>query len=337
MNLYLVRAGRHGEREKAALDGGFVTGGWNELPDLSDVQKREELEALFTRTNPDLSRNQARNYIGQIWIFIHEICKGDLVALPLRSRSAIAVGEVTGDYEYNKKIAEGVKHLRKVRWLKIIPRSDFDQDLLYSFGAFMTVCKIKRNNAVERIQKLLKGEQITPQPATSIESELEAGNYVIDLEQFGRDQISYYIARKFKGHALARLVEAVLKAEDYYTFSSSPGPDGGVDILAAKGSLGFDQPKICVQVKSSDSPVDVRTLRELQGVMTKVRAEHGLLVAWGGYNSKTEQEAKDAFFSIRLWDSADLIDAILKHYEKFSDELKAELPLKRTWSLVWEA
>ena len=32
-----------------------------------------------------------------------------------------------------------------------IPRSRFDQDLLFSFGAAMTVCQIKRNNAEERI------------------------------------------------------------------------------------------------------------------------------------------------------------------------------------------
>lgn len=35
-----------------------------------------------------------------------------------------------------------------------------------------------------------------------------------------------------------------------------------------------------IQSKSSASPVDVRILRELQGVMQKVGATQGLLVAW---------------------------------------------------------
>ena len=158
----------------------------------------------------------------------------------------------------------------------------------------------------------------------------------IDIEQYSRDEIVKFIGRKFKGHDLARLVEAVLSAQGYVTLKSDPGPDGGVDILAGAGPLGFDNPKICVQVKSSANPVDVKVLRELQGVMTKVRAEQGLLVSWGGFNNKAIQEARDAFFSIRLWDSGALLESIFNHYEHFDDELKAELPLKRLWGLVAE-
>ena len=93
--------------------------------------------------------------------------------------------------------------------------------------------------------------------------------------------------------------------------------------------MGFDNPKICLHVKSSANPIDVKVLRGLQGVITKVRGEQGLLVSWGGSNNNAMQEARNAFFSIRLWDSGDLLEAIFKHYEKFSDELKAEPSLKR--------
>ena len=48
------------------------------------------------------------------------------------------------------------------------------------------------------------------------------------------------------------------------------------------------------------------------------------------------EEARDAFFTIRLWDAGALLEAIFKNYEKFDDELKAELPLKRIWGLVLE-
>ncbi len=74
----------------------------------------------------------------------------------------------------------------------------------------------------------------------------------------------------------------------------------------------------------------------LVGVMTKVRAEQGLLVAWGGFNNQCVQEARDAFFSIRLWDQGDLLGAIFKYYGQFDDELKTELPLKKIWALVIE-
>lgn len=232
----------------------------------------------------------------------------------------------------HKQLAENVKHVRQVKWLKNIPRSAFDQDLLYSFGAFMTVCQISRNDAENRVKKLLQIKDyrvdvdVTPEP----------GEEAIDIEQYSRDEIVKHIGRKFKGHDLARLVEGVLHAQGYVTLKSNPGPDGGVDILAAAGALGFDNPKICIQVKSSSSQVDVKVLRELQGVMTKVRAEQGLLVSWGGFTNKAVQEARDSFFTIRLWDAGALLEAIFKNYEKFDDELKAELPLKRLWGLVLE-
>lgn len=48
------------------------------------------------------------------------------------------------------------------------------------------------------------------------------------------------------------------------------------------------------------------------------------------------QEAKNLYFSVRLWDQGNIIDEIIEHYENFNDELKAELPLKRIWTLVSE-
>jgi restriction system protein len=65
-------------------------------------------------------------------------------------------------------------------------------------------------------------------------------------------------------------------------------------------------------------------------------AKQGLLVSWGGFNSKALQESRKLFFSIRLLDQGELLDEIAKYYDKFDDELKAELPLKRIWALVKE-
>ena len=303
--------------------------GWNELPDLSNVKSKKELAELYNRFHPTATRAQAATGIGQAWRFVHEIQKGDLVALPLRTQSAIAIGEVEGEYEY-QKLADNIMHIRHVKWLKTIPRSDFDQDILYSLGALMTVCQIKRNEAENRVKKLLQEGVIT------VEGGTEIGEEEIDIEEYAEDQIVKLIGAKFRGHDLARLVDAILHAQGYVTKKSPPGPDGGVDVLAAAGALGFDKPRVCVQVKSSSSPVDVKILRELQGVMSKVRAEQGLLVAWGGFTNQCIREARDAFFSIRLWDQGDLLEAIFKYYERFDDELKAELPLKRIWGLVVE-
>ncbi len=327
----MVRAGRYGEQEATALEKEVVTIGWEDLKDLSSIKTKEKLEKLYWKTYPDATKRSAANEIGQIWRFIHDIKKGDLVALPLKTQSAIVIGKVKDDYEYTK-LAENVKHIRKVKWLKTIPRSAFDQDLLYSLGAAMTVCQISRNDAEQRIKKLLDKKEFKPSEER-ISEEIEEK---IDIETYAKDELIKLIDRKFKGHDLARLVDAVLKAQGYTTKMSPPGPDGGVDILASGGALGFDEPKICIQVKSSSSVVDVPTLGRLKGSMSDVDAKQGLLVSWSGFNRKVEPEIRRDFFTIRLWDSGKLLEQIFKYYDKFDDELKAELPLKRIWALVSE-
>ena len=78
-------------------------------------------------------------------------------------------------------------------------------------------------------------------------------------------------------------------------------------------------------------------LQRLHGSMKKVSADQALLVSWGGFNSKVPTETRDQFFSVRLWDSGDLIQAILDNYEKLPPEMQAELPLKKLWVLVQNA
>lgn len=329
MSLWLVRAGRHGEQEQGALDNNVVTIGWNEFNDLSKIKSREELTQLYLKLNPGSKKMKAANEVGQIWRFIQEIQKGDLVALPLKMQSGISIGKVESDYQY-KEITPNIKHIRYVKWIKTIPRSAFDQDILYSLGAFMTVCQIERNEAENRVKQLLKEE------IPSVEEGALEGEEIIDVEEYAKDQIIKYIDKKFKGHNLARLVNAILEVQGYKTTVSPPGPDGGVDILASGGTLGFDNPKICVQVKSSSAPVDVKILRDLKGTMRDVKAEQGLLISWSGFKDTVIKGAKNDFFFIRLWDQGDLLNEIFRCCDRFDDELKAELPLKRMWGLIIE-
>ncbi len=336
MAVWLVRAGRRGEQEQIAPDNNLVTIAWNELPDLSDIQSREALADLYRQIFPDASPNRVAHHVGQVWALRARMEAGDLAVLPLHIQSAIAIGRIKGPYQYRTDLGDDVHHTRPVEWsVTDLPRTTFDQDLLYSFGAFMTVCQISRNNAEERIKAVLAGKPSPPLVPTGTE-EAGEGEEPPDIEQAARDQVLNHIQRKFAGHRLAELVDAVLQAEGYLTRVSPPGPDGGVDILAGSGPMGFGERRLCVQVKSSPTPADVNALRGLQGVLQNFRADQGLLVSWGGFKQSVLQEARQSFFSIRLWDSGDLLRAIFKNYDRFSDQLQAELPLKRIWALVLE-
>lgn len=133
---------------------------------------------------------------------------------------------------------------------------------------------------------------------------------------------------------MERLVEVILKAQSYTTYRSPEGADKGVDILAAPGPLGFGRPRICVQVKSQETPVDRPTLDQLVGAMQNVQADQGLLVSWGGFKSSVEREIVSQFFRVRLWDQDALIKELLDNYSQPDEDLRAEIPLKRIWTVA---
>lgn len=335
MALWLVRAGSSGEYESKFLSEGRIYLTWDDFShDLSKISSKEELYELLNNTYPDNKAARIRNWTSQIWPIAKEMKIGDWVILPSKKRAAIHIGKITGNYIYVPNSESLYHHYRTVDWFATdISRSNFEQDILYSLGAFMTICRISRNNAEERIKEMARNNWV-PIGAPPGKGNGDQGLASSDLEQLARDRIAKFIIRKFKGHGLARLIDAILQAQGYSTFVSPEGPDKGVDILAAPGPLGFGSPKLCVQVKSSDSALDRPTLDQLIGVMQNFGAEQGLLVSWGGFKSSVDKEIPNQFFKVKLWDQNAIINELMQHYDSIGEDIKAEIPLKRMWSLV---
>ncbi|MCG8563761.1 MAG: restriction endonuclease [Desulfobacterales bacterium] len=340
MALWLVRGGRAGEYENRFLAENRIYITWDGLsPDLSKLNSREDLSDILNEIYPDSKKGTIRNWNSQIWPFVNEMKPGDWVALPRKKKSVIYFGKITGKYEHDPKAEDPYYHSRTVEWFaQDIPRSNFDQDILYSMGAFMTICRISKNDAEARIKAMAANHWKTksvPLPDNG-NTQPDESSSSVDYEQLTRDQIANYIIRKFKGHGMTRLVEAILKAQGYTTFMSPEGPDKGVDILAAPDALGFGCPKICVQVKTTDTPMDRPTLDQLIGTMQNVGADKGLFVSWNGFKSSVDREVPIQFFRVRLWDQAEVINQLLTHYDKLPEEIRAEIPLKRMWALALE-
>jgi restriction system protein len=346
MTVWVVRSGRYGERETLALDNGVAVIGWEELPDLSTLKLREDLRVLLSRSFPAASLKTLTNWESQLWPFAHVMQVGDLVVMPLKTRSAIAIGRVKGPYAYRNDLGDA-RHTRPVDWIKEVQRNEFAQDLLYSFGSFMTVCRVSRNRAEERVAAVLSGKpdpmlsgsppsasRLTSAPMDIADETTPEAAAVLDLTEIADDAIRMKVGTAFKGHRLSTLIGEVLKAQGYHAVVSPPGADGGVDIVAGRGALGMEAPRLLVQVKSQDKAVDVPVLRELQGVMKQFNAEQGLLVAWGGVTKALQREAHRLFFEIRIWDAGDIVTAIQQVYEKLPEETQADLPMKRIWVLT---
>lgn len=339
--LWIVRAGQQGARELAALEDGQLYPGFLEVGDLRKCRDRDAVLKHLTEVMPDAGKNRLRNFAAQLNQFANTIQKGDFVVMPRKLTNGVAIGEITGDYKFDPDSA--YKHSRSVDWREeSVPRDVFKQDLRHSFGAFMTICEIKRNSALERVRAVLDkgvdpGALLGKQGKAAVqevEDEVEAEDYATDIEDLANQQIISLIKSEFAGHALADLVAEILRVEGYTTKVSPPGPDGGVDILAAGGTLGLGEDRICVQVKSGDGVANHDVVLKLIGSVSNTQAQTGLLVSIGGVNAVAQKELDNNFFRLRLWQMPDLLKALFRTYDELSDETRAKLPLKQIWAPI---
>lgn len=340
MAIWLIRAGSHGEYEQKFIQENRVYVTWDGLDvDLAKLKQRTDLTAAMAERYPDTKPKAIMNWVSQVWPFAHEIKKGDLVVLPLKTQPAIYIGEVTGDYQAAPEGPNPFFHWRPVKWIaEAVPRTNFGQDLLYTFGAFLTICRVQRNNAEQRIAAMRangwKPETIAATIKASGAPATEETAEGVDLEELAHDQIADLIAARFKGHGLTRLVEAILKAQGYTTWRSPEGADGGADILAGAGPLGFGAPRLCVEVKSESTQIGRETVDKLLGAMTKFNADEGLFVAWGGFKANVQKDLASQFFRLRLWTRKELLEQLFEQYDRLDEDMKAELPLKRVWMVA---
>lgn len=153
MAIWLPRAGSNGEHELKFVKEKRIYLTWDDLNiDIAKLNERADLISAITRQHPTAKVKTIASWVGQIWPFAHEIKKSDLVILPLKKLRAIQIGKVTGDYHFEPNGPNPYFHWRPVKWIgKAIPRTHFRQDLLNTFGAFRTICRVQSNNAEVRI------------------------------------------------------------------------------------------------------------------------------------------------------------------------------------------
>lgn len=127
MKLWLLKATGTLEDEEIILENSVITVGWAEFPDLSGIKNEAQVKKIMLEKYPGMQESRSSAWAGEIHSFITKIKKGDLVAVPLKTRNEILIGKVTGDYEY-RKLSDFISHIRSVRWLKTLPKGDFEDE-----------------------------------------------------------------------------------------------------------------------------------------------------------------------------------------------------------------
>lgn len=87
-------------------------------------------------------------------------------------------------------------------------------------------------------------------------------------------------------------------------------------------------------MKSESGPIDRPTVDKLLGAVSKFGADEGLFVSWSGFKSNVHKELAASFFRVRLWTQKELLEQLFVNYDRLDDDLKADLPLKRIWTVA---
>lgn len=335
--VWRLMLGKFGENEQRAFDDDVLVTGWT-LGDLSNANDVDAVREIVAQAHPDESPGTIKNWAVQLNQFRNQVEEGDFVIVPAKTNdNKPSIGKFVGPYVH----ADGKSPARRVEWLqRDVPRENFGQDLLYSIGAAQTFCSIRRNEALARVQEIartrrdpganLKTDQIDVEDA--LEIDVESG--FTDVAQLANDQIERHIVSNFDGHSFTELIADILRTRDYTARVSPPGADKGVDIVAGRGAFGFESPKLVVQVKSGDIIADDQAVQSLLGNVARLQADQGLLVSWNGFRTSVKSRINDQYFHIRLWGRDDILKALFVAYPGLPEQVRAELPLKPTWTLV---
>lgn len=126
---------------------------------------------------------------------------------------------------------------------------------------------------------------------------------------------------------MQKLAEGLLIAMGYYTRESTKGPDGGVNILAYKDALGFQQPIVKTQVKHRKRKTSSKEIQQLLGAHPM--DARCLFISTSGYTANALHVANQ--YSVRLIEMDELLRMVVEWYEKMPFDVKEMLPLRRVY------
>jgi restriction system protein len=153
-NYYRIMLGRKSVFAEEAHKGNFIGAGW--LPDIDLTNKlldnwrefNKKYIPVYLEQNPGKTKVSAGLACGMLHTITKGILNGDIVLCP-DGKGSYFIGEVVGDYEYQKGTAQ--PHRRAVRWFPpTVTREEMSESLRNSAGSLGTVSNIsKYENEIE--------------------------------------------------------------------------------------------------------------------------------------------------------------------------------------------
>ena len=313
--------GIHTMDDQLFLKNSVIAIGWRAIGDLSIIAPtRDAFKEKYAEAYPDENKMKMAISAGMLYRFVHEIQINDYVVFPSKFNREVNIGIVVGEYFYEPSSNEYVQQ-RKVKWLKSFPRTAFTQGSLYEIGSAMSLFTVKNyaDEFLAALDKGFKGSTASDDDDATVAATAE------EIIETTRDFILKELSRKLKGFGFEEFVADLLGAMGYRTTVSPHGGDSGIDITAYKDEL---PPRILVQVKSQDSDIKETTIQSLKGAMRE--GDYGLFVTLSNYTKKAQKYLENTPI-IRGINGTELVDLIMKYYDKLTEKHKKLIPLKMVY------
>tara|TARA_R110000744_G_scaffold365778_2_gene474670 strand:+ start:590 stop:1138 length:549 start_codon:yes stop_codon:yes gene_type:complete len=175
---------------------------------------------------------------------------------------------------------------------------------------------------------------MAPPPANSTTGEIHGeekseSSDIPELEQDIHEQARELVKDKIirlNDEEMEELVAGLLRAMGYKTRVSPKGWDRGRDIVASPDGLGFESPRIVVEVKHRKGKIATDGIRSLSGALH--HADKGLFVSTGGFTKDARYEADRANPPITTLEIDELVEMLTEYYESTDAITKSLIPLR---------
>ena len=313
--------GIHTMDDSLFLNQNIIAIGWDAIGDLSRIEPtREAYKNEYIRAYPNAKKGSVATGAGMLYRFSCEMQKGDYIVFPSKIDRKINIGIVESDY-FHDDAAAMYPNQRKVKWLKHLPRTAFSQGALYEVGSALSFFQVKNysDEFLKALDRNFTGNNLESETDETVARTAE------EIIESTKDFILKELSKRLKGYALEEFIADLLQAMGYRTTLSPHGGDNGVDITAYKDEL---PPRIVVQVKSQDGDIKETTIQSLKGAMRE--GDYGVFITLSDY-TKNAQKYLDNTPIIRGINGTELVDLILKYYDKLSEQYKRIIPLKMVY------
>lgn len=340
-NLWVVHISNHEASALRAQQEGFICIGWTRIGNLAPYDTRDKMKAAYRKGYPEASDGSIRSSYGQVFRFAHEMQVGDPVVYPIKGSRDILLGEIAGPYRWAeddlKLVENDYYNVRKVKWLKRVPRIVFSQDALHSFGGFSSVAT--SNDYLEEVIAVLKSDNAIPSTAkpndasTLKASEPEVGEPKVNLAERAVEETEDYLLRQWSRttQQFEHVVAAVFRAMGYTAQVQQGTHDLGVDVIAHPDPLGVQPPLLKIQAKSGTGKIGAKEVKELRGLLNQ--GEKGVLVSLGGFSTDSRHvQQNDA--DLVLIDGKRFVALFLEFYDHLDAETRNRFPLQRVHVFV---